>query len=171
MTKVLFSSLINELVAAARREGKTFIAYLLGMAAVEAAKTGFEVDTGSAQELLVGAWDWDIVTDRVYADARFARMFGISAMDAATGTPLADWIKAIHPDDKQFVEAEINKTLKGSLYAVEYRVISEGKVRWLYARGKCTTDVEGRLVRFPGAIVEITHEKNDGQATVVPTMH
>jgi len=34
------------------------------------------MNVAAGSDHLVGAWDWDVVNDRVYADAKFASMFG-----------------------------------------------------------------------------------------------
>lgn len=129
------------------------------MASLDAAESGVRHEEVGAQDLLVGVWDWDILHDRVYADTRFARMFGIDAEDAVTGTPLRRWTNAVHRDDRPALETAIADALKGRLFSIEYRVVCEGQIRWVYARGKCTMGRDGRAVRFPGAIVDITREK------------
>jgi PAS domain-containing protein len=37
---------------------------------------------------VVGIWDGDLITGRIYADASFARIYGVDAVDAARGKPL-----------------------------------------------------------------------------------
>ena len=169
MSGRFFSEICTELASSADQKGFGLLASLLRMAALEAAASGARhSDQHGPQDLLVGAWDWDVVHDRVYADARFAQMFGITAAAAAEGTPLSLWIDAVHPEDKEFLKNEIRRALAGELFSAEYRVITEGKTRWLYARGKCTLDQAGRPIRFPGAIVEITHEKDGNLVSIVP---
>lgn len=163
-----FSDICSELAESAKEKGQSLLAYLLRMAALDAAESGVRHDDGGVQDFLVGVWDWDVVNDCVYADARFAHLFGISAAAAAKGTPLQAWINAVHPDDRGRLEREIGRALKGSLFSVEYRVVTQGETRWLYARGKCTLNREGRAVRFPGAVVDITHEKADDHVSIVP---
>lgn len=161
-----FSEVCRELAEAAQKKGQDTLATLLRMAALEAAESGVRQDDGWAKDLLVGTWDWDVENNLVYADARFAALFGISASDAASGTPLTAWLHAVHPDDRDRLQAAIRASLKGALFSIEYRVTSEGKTHWVYARGKCTIKA-GRAVRFPGAIVDITHEKAD-EVSIAP---
>src|ERR1700761_6987856 len=169
MSGRFFSEICNDLALSAEQKGHRLLASLLRMAGLEAAANGARDDGyRGPQELLVGAWDWDVVNDLVYADARFARMFGISPQDASNGTPIGAWIDAVHPDDRQRLQSEIQQALAGGLFSTEYRVVTEGKTRWLYARGKCTRDASGRAIRFPGAIVEITHEKQDDLIPIAP---
>ncbi|MEX6505284.1 PAS domain-containing protein [Jiella sp. M17.18] len=110
---------------------------------------------------LVGTWDWDIPGDRLYADARFAERFGVDPVLAESGTPLQSFVEGIHPDDRDRVARKIAEAVESvGLFAEEYRVIGvNGEIHWLYARGRCFADPDGRPVRFPGAIVDMTAEK------------
>jgi PAS domain S-box-containing protein len=159
------SEICREMADSAQRDDHDVLAQILRMAALEAAEHGARHDENdrSASERLIGTWDWDIGSNRIYADARFAELFGISAEAAAEGAPLQVWLDAIHPDDVANVGADINSALTtGSVFSREYRVLSDGDIRWVYARGKCTQDEAGNAVRFPGAIVDITPEKHNG---------
>ncbi|WP_211908009.1 PAS domain-containing protein [Tardiphaga alba] len=133
------------------------------MAALEATQAGARFDDGGdIRTRLVGTWDWDILNDRVYAEGSFARLFGLTDQQAAQGAPLRVWLDAIHPDDLDQVSAMIRQTMKpGEVFSMEYRVVAHGETHWIYARGNCTFDQAGEPVRFPGAVVDITHEKID----------
>ena len=112
----------------------------------------FALDAGGG----VGTWDWDIASDRIYADARFATLFSVDPVRAAQGTPVDEFVKAIHPDDRDRIARRIKEAVaKGADFAEEYRVVgSGGRVRWLIARGRCYHDEAGRAVRFPGVVVD-----------------
>lgn len=110
---------------------------------------------------LVGTWDWDVPGDRVYADTRFAGLYGLDPAEAANGLPIARYLGGILPEDVASAGAAIERALAdGSVYAQEYRTVNgAGEVRWVFARGRCFHDGDGRPVRFPGAVVDITREK------------
>jgi PAS domain S-box-containing protein len=147
------------------------LAQILRMAALEAVgQNAWHVDN-SVKDSLVGTWDWDVIHDRIYADAQFATMFGLEPGSASLGAPLVSWLAAIHPDDVEEVGRDIEATLStGKLFSREYRIVANGETRWVYARGKSTMDKNGRAVRFPGAIVDITHEKTgDRHLSIAPT--
>ncbi|MGM4885825.1 PAS domain-containing protein [Tardiphaga sp. 20_F10_N6_6] len=167
------SEICRELAISAQAGHHTVLAQILRMASLEAAQSGVRHHEGdsSIQDRLVGTWDWDIANDRVYADSKFARLFGVNADLASRGTPLQDWLDAIHPDDIDDVAAAITRSLTtGQVFSREYRVVSHGDTHWVYARGKCTLDSSGKAVRFPGAIVDITREKiDDHHFSIVPT--
>jgi PAS domain S-box-containing protein len=105
----------------------------------------------------VGTWLWDSVTDRVVADANMARMFGVSAADAAGG-PISVYLRAIHPDDRQRVEREIARSLaEASAYEVEYRLVAaDGAIRWVLARGRAERNDRGEILGLPGVVLDVT---------------
>jgi PAS domain S-box-containing protein len=109
---------------------------------------------------VVGTWDWDVQSDRIVADARFARLVGVEAQDAERGVPVARYLAGVHPDDRARVEAAIASAVAdGSRYSQEYRVRRlDGSTAWVSARGHCVHE-DGRPVRFPGAVFDITERK------------
>lgn len=110
---------------------------------------------------LVGTWDWDIPGDIVYADARFTRLFGLDPEQGERGLQVQDFIAGIHPEDRERVAAAITVAVEecGS-FAQEYRTVDlNGDSHWIFARGRCFTDAQGRAVRLPGAIVDRTVER------------
>ncbi|WP_062207740.1 PAS domain-containing protein [Aureimonas sp. AU12] len=110
---------------------------------------------------LVGTWDWDIRGDKVFADARFAHFYGIDPDRAALGLPLEAYVAGVLPEDAAGLQNAIQTAIAtGALFAHEYRTVdASGEVHWLYARGRCFTDPQGRAVRFPGAVVDVTRER------------
>jgi PAS domain S-box-containing protein len=110
----------------------------------------------------VGSWLWDMASNRIYADARFAEFFGVDARTAQTvGAPVGTFIRAIHPEDRERVEASIAAAVEtGGDYECEYRLVRpDGSVRWVNARGRCEHGLDGKPVRFPGVVVDITDRK------------
>ena len=114
---------------------------------------------------VVGTWDWHIAEDRVFADERFAKLYGVDPALAADGAPLSMFVANIHPDDMDHVNKSILATLKSDeAFASEYRLLQPDKsVRWVLARGYCLRDSEGRAIRLPGAAIDITSRKEAEQ--------
>ena len=114
----------------------------------------------------VGTWDWDVVADRVIADPRFVAIFGGDPEASKKGVPVAEYVKAIHPDDVEHVKRSIARAMQsGNPFQAEYRLQQgDGSVRWIDARGRCRFDAEGKPVRFPGVAVDITDRKNSEAA-------
>ena len=106
----------------------------------------------------IGAWDWDVLGDRVVADARFALLYGVDPQLAAKGAPIRSFFGNIHPEDRPRVEAAIATAVgTGTIFSEEYRLVEpSGRVRWVSAQGRCQPDEHGRCARFPGVSFDVT---------------
>jgi len=115
---------------------------------------------------LVGTWDWDLVTDIVTGDDKFAAMYNLDPLRAGLGVPIADFMAAIHPEDSKRVRDEIDAAVAGgSPYRSEYRLVSsDGDVRWVVASGRPRLRSDGKAIRFPGVIVDVTDQRNVSSA-------
>ena len=113
----------------------------------------------------VGTWDWNIGEDRFIADAHFAALHGVDPSDAGR-LPISDYLNGVHPEDRGMVARSIKHCIThGSEYAEEYRLQqADGRVRWVFARGRCYNDQHGRPTRFLGAALDLTERKNTEQA-------
>ena len=109
----------------------------------------------------VGTWDWDVGADRVRADTRFARLYGVDPDRAARGAPLAEFTQSVDPRDQQWLGLAIARALEtGEEFNAEYRILQEdGQVRWVAARGRCLRAADGSMARFPGVTTDITERK------------
>lgn len=110
---------------------------------------------------IVGTWIWDIFEDRVRADERFAKSFGLSIEACRAGVSLWDTLSAIHVDDQARVEKAIEQALQTrSQYRCEYRIQGhDGQYRWVEASGRVEVDAQGTPARFPGILIDITHRR------------
>ena len=106
------------------------------------------------------SWVLEIPSNRVFADANLARLFGVTP-EVAAGGMLDVFIEAIHPEDRPEVIAEIKRTIEQcGKFASDYRVLAgDGEYHWIEARGKIIPDAAGRPALFPGVIVDITPRK------------
>jgi PAS domain S-box-containing protein len=109
----------------------------------------------------VGTWEWRIPEDEMVTGASFARTFGIDPEAAREGVSLDRFVEAIHEDDRDRVEREIEEAVEScGEYEAEYRVRNaDDEFQWVFARGHVESDEEGNPVRFPGALVDITERK------------
>jgi len=141
-------------------QGNETTARLSAERALRASEERLEYALGASDT--VGTWDWDVPNDRVIADARFAKLYGVPREKAAVGAPIADFFNAIHPDDLSYVEKAIATALKdGSLFSQEYRLVqAKGAHRWVIAEGRPTLAPDGTPLRFPGISFDITDRKN-----------
>jgi PAS domain S-box-containing protein len=112
----------------------------------------------------MGAWEWDITTNRVLWSPELERLHGL-APGAFDGTFQA-YLKDVHPDDRAVVEASIARTLEERRdHHVEYRLqMPDGETRWVEGRGQLFCDQTGRPVRLVGVCQDITDERRQRQA-------
>lgn len=115
---------------------------------------------------VIGSWDWDLLTDKVVADRRFADTFGVDPHAAATGLPLESFVFNIHAIDRDRVAAEIAHTVSsGEPFRSEYRVHhADGSIRDVAARGRLIHGESGQATRFPGMLFDITARRRAERA-------
>jgi len=109
----------------------------------------------------IGTWVWDTKLNRVFADRNLAQFFSVSEGDA-DGAPIELYLKAIHPEDLNAVELEIQRamTTGDGKYEVDYRLIQKDKsIRWVSARGRAQRNESGEVVRFPGVVIDVSRRK------------
>jgi len=109
----------------------------------------------------VGTWDWDVTSDKVVADARFATLYGVDPERAKAGASIAEFFSGIHPDDVRRVEAEVANGMEtGEPFISEYRLPQSNDAgRWVVAQGRCVLSPEGKPLRFSGISFDITQRK------------
>jgi PAS domain-containing protein len=114
----------------------------------------------------IGAWDWDVLSDRVTADSRFALIYNVEPERAAAGVPLEEFLQSMHPEDRPRVHAEIAAAIRNHEgFFSEYRLVTfRGEEQWISAQGRPIYDDQGRCVRFPGLSFDITANKRTEQA-------
>jgi PAS domain S-box-containing protein len=105
----------------------------------------------------VGTFEWNVLENRMWGDPNFARIFGSTSADSGNARPLQEYMDAIHPDDRAHVTELVNRTvMTGCAYEAEYRIVTGGRTRWVVARGTGERDEAGRIIRFPGVVLDIT---------------
>ncbi|WP_184716966.1 PAS domain-containing protein [Caulobacter sp.] len=110
----------------------------------------------------VGAWEWDLKADKIYADPRYAALHGLPPDEAEGGLPLDRFLPAVHPDDVARVQAQAVVALRaGGDFTEEYRLVqTDGRIAWVYVRGKAYLGTDGKARRAAGVMVDITERKS-----------
>jgi PAS domain S-box-containing protein len=114
----------------------------------------------------VGVWDGDLIAGRIYADANFARIYGVDPDEAASGQRLGHYFGSIHPDDRQAARAAMEALLAGETaeFSHEHRICRpDGTQRWVLARGRLIRNAAGLQIRLPGLSFDIT-ERREAEA-------
>jgi PAS domain S-box-containing protein len=107
----------------------------------------------------VGAWEWDIINDRITWSDQIYEFYGIRRGEF--DGRLATFERFVHPDDRERVGKLIQRSLaRLEPYNAELRIIRpSGELRWHSAHAKVIGDENGRATRLIGACVDITERK------------
>ena len=109
----------------------------------------------------LGVWDWNVKTDEVKFNERWAEMLGYSIDEIEP--EIDSWEERVHPDDLFDVKEELEKHLQGDtdLYKTEHRMRTKsGDWIWVKDIGKVfERDEDGKPVRAIGIHEDITERK------------
>lgn len=116
----------------------------------------------------IGTWMYDIQNDRVFADKSMSKMFSVPP-EKADGGANENFLKAIHPEDRQKVEEILSESLVDSdSFEAEYRVMQpDNSVRWVIARGKFVRNELGEAIQLPGVVIDITEREKRRQESEI----
>jgi PAS domain S-box-containing protein len=107
----------------------------------------------------IGAWDWDITTGALYWSEEIGHLLGYG--EAVPETTYENFLKAIHPGDRQRVMDAVNACVqRDDPYEIEHRVVwPDGNVRWLLERGGAIRNAAGEPLRMLGIVQDITERR------------
>ncbi len=95
----------------------------------------------------------------IFRSAAFERIWGVSSDEAPTA--LVEWMKDVHPDDRQQVEHALNLVSAGEVVQFDYRIIRpiDGAVRWLRDTSFPILNDAGAVIRIGGIVEDLTQEE------------
>ncbi|MDI2590561.1 ATP-binding protein [Pseudomonas sp. 681] len=117
---------------------------------------------------LLGSFVWDLRTDVLSGDERFARTFSYPEHHNLANLPAHIAEARIHPDDQAWVKEQVTQTVEtGAPYHAEYRVLRpDGSYLWVLASGCCEFNEQGVPLRFPGVLIDI-HERKSAEESLL----
>ena len=115
----------------------------------------------------IGTWEWNVQSDELFWSERIPVLFGYA--EGQLETNYTNFLNAVHPDDRQSVEAAIQRSLLHRWpYEVEHRVVwPDGTVRWLLEKGAVVTDRNGQAELMVGVVQDIHERKMAEDALIV----
>jgi PAS domain S-box-containing protein len=116
----------------------------------------------------IGIWEWNLATDtQAWSPAQF-RIFGL---DPAHDRPpaFADFIAAVHPNDRASVVAAVEAGFRSSQGAhhLEFRLkrADTGEERWILSLGRTIASAaNARPLRLMGVNIDITERRREQEA-------
>ncbi|WEF52745.1 PAS domain-containing protein [[Pseudomonas] carboxydohydrogena] len=128
--------------------------YLMKLAATEAYECLDAPIEPHTQMKSFGVWDWDISSNLVYADAATARLFSVDPEKSKKGLDLRYFEASIHPDDMpKYSSALLAAATNGGDFEARYRLIVNGRLEWISAKGFCFLSKGKTPTRFPGVLM------------------
>jgi PAS domain S-box-containing protein len=108
----------------------------------------------------IGVWDAELATGLVRGTSQFFKIMGLPPSQEPVPQ---DVFRALrHPEDRDRVLDGYKAAIAAgaNVYETEYRIIRpDGKVRWIFGRGRVVRDSQGHPVRYSGVDVDITERK------------
>ncbi|MDO9336515.1 MAG: PAS domain S-box protein [Caulobacter sp.] len=108
-----------------------------------------------------GVWLWSVPEGRLYGDARFADLYGLTHEALAAGVETDRFFASIHPDDRMRIRIAVAGIMHGAdLFSKEFRLpTGTGESRWVSANGRAERDAGHRVLTFGGILTDITEQK------------
>jgi PAS domain S-box-containing protein len=116
-----------------------------------------EEDLNRAQAVArTGSWRLDLKRDQLHWSDETYRIFGLPK---ATPLGYKAFLRAVHPDDREYVNRKWKAALQGEAYDIEHQILVAGEVRWVRERAELDFDETGGLAAGFGTVQDITERK------------
>src|SRR6266496_723152 len=94
----------------------------------------------------LGLWEWDLSKDEIWVTPKRRAQLGFPVSRKIT---FEDLISRWHPDDRDKVRRALRNAIEnGKDYEAEFRrLLADGSVRWVAARGRVYADKHGKPIR------------------------
>jgi len=116
-----------------------------------------------------GLWEWNLSSDRVHFSPRWISMIGCD--DQEIGTSPEEWLRRVHPADRERVSGEIESHLSSltAEFGVHHRMLHKnGTYRWVSCRTVVVRDDDGKALRLIGSHSDVTAEHAADPETGLP---
>lgn len=104
-----------------------------------------------------GTFDWDLQQHRVHGSRLFRDLFHLP--DTPAGVPVAEVLARVHPEDAARIATIASGASQELQASHEIRLLIDGHVTWIGARGTIVNDAYGRPERVLGAVHDLTQRK------------
>jgi PAS domain S-box-containing protein len=111
----------------------------------------------------LGEFEWDLTEDRMVVNEQMKAMTGLT-QDSTGGEHGDVSFKFVHPDDREALRAEVDRSLRTTgRYRAEYRIVrpDNGEQRWMMGAGAVVLDAENKPRKIIGVVQDITDRKRD----------
>ena len=105
-------------------------------------------------------WEWDIEAKETWGNEMHQYLYGLTLADPLPTQEM--WIQNLHPEDRETIVTDFNKTLASdkNVWIVEYRFkAKKGDYKNIYGRTYIVRDSNGKPTRIMGSMMDITKRK------------
>ncbi len=134
------------------------------IAAEERCRRGDRLLSEAERIANLGSWQWDLQTRQAYWSDETFRIFGLRPQSFEPSFECS--FKQIHPEDRERVEAAMDRTLKtGERYDVRLRIVRpDGEIREVHEQAVATRDDDGNVTSLTGTIHDLTESTRTEKA-------
>ncbi|BAY12073.1 PAS domain-containing protein [Calothrix sp. NIES-2098] len=119
-----------------------------------------QAQLATAQQIAhVGSWELNLQTHERHWSAETFRIFGLDPHQSEPTT--AEFFQMIHSEDRVALQTQQQQAIAHNKpFNLEYRIIRpDGSIRHVESRAELIHDSQGQLIKFLGAIIDITERK------------
>lgn len=112
----------------------------------------------------IGNWDWYIAEGVLRWSDEIYRIFGVEP--GAFPATYEAFLGYTHPDDRDAVEAAVDRALAGDApYAADHRIVlGDGTVKVVHEQGEVFRDQSGNPIRMSGIVQDVTELRRTEEA-------
>jgi PAS domain S-box-containing protein len=112
----------------------------------------------AASAAALGMWEWDFASNKVWVDGRARERI---AWNDESESDYSRFLRTVHPEDRDGVAQAVAKAINGdgNYEHIHRRVLSDGQVKWIAARGRVEFDAAHKPVKMRGVGMDITARK------------
>ena len=114
----------------------------------------------SAQRIAhLGNWNWNMKTGELLWSDEIYRIFGQEPQSFKANYDT--FLEAIHPDDRQAVQAAVEKALRNEApYDIDHRIVlPDGSIHFVHEQGEVLFDEAGEPLHMLGTVFDVTKRK------------
>jgi len=116
-----------------------------------------EEDLHRAQAVAkLGSWRLDVGVSKLYWSDETYRIFGMPFTEQIT-YPI--FLRAVHVDDRSFVDSKWQAAMQGEPYDIEHRIVVAGDIKWVREQAAMVFDEKGELQGGIGTVQDITEHR------------
>jgi PAS domain S-box-containing protein len=107
----------------------------------------------------MGIWSWSAEENRLSWDNTMCRLYGLSPGERVT--TYEDFLNRVHPDDREFVDATVQRALAaGGRLDYEFRILlPDGRIHWIADQGRVLPGAPGSRAGMTGVCMDVTERR------------